>query len=233
MTALLQKPYPSTDERTVWIPRPAAGSLAGFRSWYARDDFPEDGRICYLGGEIFIDMGHERISSHVALKGDLTMALVELARQLDVGRFLTDGCRIVNEDAELSSEPDGVYITWAAVAEGRVKLQASRDGADVSELVGTPDIVIEIVSPSSVRKDKTVLPELYFRAGIPEYWLFDARKDELSFEILARGAKGYEAVPDREGWLASRVLDREVRLERTQDPIGLWQYRLLARSIGS
>ena len=58
---------PSTDG-AVYIPPGAASSLASFRKWYESDDFPEEGRICYLAGELFIDMGHERISSHIFLK---------------------------------------------------------------------------------------------------------------------------------------------------------------------
>lgn len=235
MTTLLTRtrpPHIDREDTALWIPRGAAGSLAGFRAWYASESFPEEGRISYLAGEIFIDMGHERISSHVALKSDLTEALVALARELKLGRFLTDGCRVVCEEAELSSEPDGVYVTWVAVAEGRVKFQKSADGADVAEFVGAPDMVLEIVSPSSVRKDKTVLPETYHRAGIPEYWLFDARLDDLSFQLFRRSDDGYEPAPARDGWLLSHVFGREFRLDRTQDPIGLWQYRLEIRNPG-
>jgi Uma2 family endonuclease len=233
MTTLLQKdrpPFVDREGSALWIPREAAGTLAGFRAWYASDTFPEEGRISYLDGEIFIDLGHERLSSHVALKSDLAEALVALAKELNVGRFLTDGCRVVSEDGNLSSEPDGVYFTWAAVKAGRVKLQRSADGGDWAEFVGPPEMVLEIVSPSSVRKDTKVLPDVYRRTGIPEYWLIDARSDDLSFSLFRLTPDGYVAAESRDGWLRSAVFGREFRLERTQDPVGMWQYRLEVRT---
>ena len=50
---------------------------------------------------------------------------------------------------------------------------------------------MEIVSPSSVSKDKKHLRECYYRAGIPEYWLIDARGEDVEFDILRRGEEKY------------------------------------------
>ena len=35
-------------------------TLADFRQWTSADDFPENGKIAYIGKEIFIDMSPER-----------------------------------------------------------------------------------------------------------------------------------------------------------------------------
>jgi Uma2 family endonuclease len=218
-----------SNEGATYIPPNAAKSLAGFRDWYASDEFPEEGRICYLGGELFIDMGHERISSHVALKTVLTEILSALIRELRTGRFLGDGVRVVNENAELSSEPDACFFSWSAVKDGRVHLQKSSDGNDVIEIVGSPEMVLEVVSSSSVRKDKALLPELYHKAAIPEYWLIDARKEPLKFQILRDTPEGYVPASDHGGWLSSRVFGRDFRLERTEDQIGLSLYTVHVR----
>ena len=208
---------------------PHAHSLAGFRAWYASDDFPEEGRIEYLGGEIFVDMSHERLSSHVSLKGEFARTLIALVEELDLGQFFTDGVRIVNEGADLSNEPDGCFISWGAVESGRVRFQESRDGQDVSEVVGSPDMVLEIVSPSSVRKDTVRLPDLYHRAGVSEYWLVDARGDEIIFQLLRHTPEGFAPTPEVEGWRLSSVFGHEVRLERTRNRAGLWRYKLQLR----
>jgi Uma2 family endonuclease len=215
----------------VTIPA-TAHTLSGFREWYATEDFPEDGRIVYLAGEIIIDMGHERLSSHVSLKGEFARALITLAQEMDVGRFFTDGARVVNETADLSSEPDGCYITWESVASGRVQFRRGMEDGDITEVIGAPDMVLEIVSPSSVRKDTVLLPPLYHRAGIPEYWLVDAQDEAITFEILHRTAAGYVPVVPADGWRHSRAFNRHFRLERTQNPIGIWQYRLLVQTPG-
>ncbi len=211
------------------IPHRAATSLAGFRDWYATDDFPDEGRISYLAGEIFFDMSHERLSSHVSLKGEITRALIGVAHDLGVGQFYTDGVRVVNEAADVSHEPDGCYLTWAAVTSGRVELHRSADGLDVTEVIGAPDMVLEIVSPSSARKDATILPELYHRAAIPEYWLIDARGDEIEFDVFLYSESGYTPVVPAGGWRNSPAFARRFRLERFRNPIGLWDYRLLSQ----
>jgi Uma2 family endonuclease len=236
MTSTLSRRRPSPPfppDRAFSMPRAAASSLAEFRRWYASDSFPEEGRISYLGGEIFVDMGHERLSSHVSLKGELARALITLAEELNIGQFFTDGVRVVNVTADLSSEPDGCLVTWSTAAAGRVQLQRSADGADVTEVVGAPDLVLEIVSPSSERKDTSLLPELYHRAGIPEYWLIDARDDEeIKFDVLNHTPSGYTPAPDESGWRRSAAFGRKVRLERSRNPLGIWQFRLLVEPTG-
>jgi Uma2 family endonuclease len=221
---------PAIDGPVFRIP-PTAYTLAGFRKWCASDDFPEEGRIEYLAGEIVIDMSHERLSSHVSLKGELARALIQLAQELDLGQFFTDGVRVVNEAADLSNEPDGCLISWAAVQEHRIRLQESRDGEDVTEVVGSPDMVLEIVSPSSVHKDTVRLPELYHRAGIREYWLIDARYDDIEFQVFRHTPGGYVRAAEIEGWKQSDVFGRQFRLERARNRLGVWEYRLQARSI--
>jgi len=217
------------NNRAFTMPRWAANSLAGFRKWCASDEFPEEGRISYLAGEIFFDMSHERLSSHVSLKGELARILIALAEELNVGQFFTDGARVVNELADVSNEPDGCYVTWESVKSGRVRLQPSADGNDMTEIVGSPELVVEILSPSTVKKDTSELPKLYHRAGISEYWLIDALDDEIDFEIFQHGTTKYEALVPVDGWHRSPVFGREFRLDRFRNPIGIWQYRLEVR----
>jgi Uma2 family endonuclease len=219
-------------ERAVTIPR-SVRSFEGFRAWYATDDFPEQGRISYLGGEIFIDLGHERISSHVDLKGEIFHRLKLLLEELKIGQFFANGVRLVNDAVELSSEPDGYYISWVTAQSGRVQLQRDPGGKDATEVLGVPDMVLEVVSRSSVAKDKVTLRVLYHQAGIPEFWLVDARRDEIAFDILVHSPEGYTAVPVQDGWCASPTFGRQFRLERFTNPLGIWQYRLQIGTRGS
>jgi Uma2 family endonuclease len=59
------------------------------------------------------------------------------------------------------------------------------------ELEGSPEMVLEVVSETSVHKDTEELRELYWHAGTLEYWLVDARTDATHFDILHYGRKGY------------------------------------------
>jgi Uma2 family endonuclease len=87
-------------------------------------------------------------------------------------------------------------------------------------------MVLEIVSPSSVGKDTVRLRERYHLAGIAEYWLIDARGDDLQFAILRHTPAGYDPVPAAAGWLSSEVFGRRFRLDRVRDPRGVWMYTL-------
>ena len=44
-------------------------------------------------------------------------------------------------------------------------------------LQGPPDLVIEILSPSTARRDQLLKRNLYERVGIREYWLVDPLRD--------------------------------------------------------
>ncbi len=94
------------------------------------------------------------------------------------------------------------------------------------QLEGTPDWVLEVVSQSSVAQDTEWLRVSYHRAGIPEYWLIDARFDELSFQVLRRRRDRFAAVAARGGWYRSQVFGHSFRLERQKNRIGRWTYTL-------
>jgi len=87
-------------------------------------------------------------------------------------------------------------------------------------------MVLEVVSSKSVRKDTQVLRRLYWKAGIAEYWLVDARKEAARFEISTARKPRYTATRPRDGWLWSDVLRPLVRLGEQADPLGHPRYTL-------
>ena len=97
------------------------------------------------------------------------------------------------------------------------------------EIEGAPDWVMEVVSDSSVTKDKKELRGSYHKAGIREYWLIDARGKEIDFQILVWRKKAYAAAPSEGGWQFSPVFGRFFRLTRKRDADGDWLYRLDVR----
>jgi Uma2 family endonuclease len=92
--------------------------------------------------------------------------------------------------------------------------------------VGAPDLVVEVVSASSVKKDLQTLRAAYARAGIPEYWIIDARADAIRFLILhLDGGEYREAAPVTEPQ-PSRVFARRFRLTRARNEVGRYAYDL-------
>jgi Uma2 family endonuclease len=198
-------------------------SLADFRHWAASDAFPERGRIDYLAGRIEVDMSPEDLFCHGTLKGEIHGALHQIVKSRDLGYLFIDRARVSSVEADLSAEPDIVLVRYATLAAGRVRLIAKASGqADrYIELEGAPDLIVEIVSDASVGKDTKRLPAAYFKAGVPEFWLADARRQPVVFRIHERGRSRYRAVePDREGFQFSPVLGCHFRLESHRDAQG-------------
>jgi Uma2 family endonuclease len=156
--------------------------------------------------------------------------LGNLVVDLDLGKLCHDGLWITNDAADLSNEPDGTFVSWESLTSGRVQLIETGDDPDGIELRGSPDWVLEVVSNSSERKDTIELFTGYHAAGVREYWLIDARGDEIEFKILIWQPAGFAAAePDAWGWIASQLFGRSYRLERTRDRLGGWKYALLSR----
>jgi Uma2 family endonuclease len=225
---LLRKTAGENGRLCVRIPCSAA-TLAGFRAWVKSDAFPEHVRVTFVDGEIYYDMSNEELETHNKPKSEVLRALMNLNRKLKLGTYYGDGVLITNEGAEVSNNPDGTFIRQATLRSNRVRL-VPREGAQGQyvEIEGAPDLVMEVVSTHTVRKDTQQLRQAYHRAGIPEYWLIDARGDEIAFTILHWHKDEYQPGPS-EGWQHSRVFNRDFRLLRTRDDMGLWEYTLQSR----
>jgi Uma2 family endonuclease len=220
----------ATNSYSLPIPE-TARTLAGFRAWVKDDSFPEKLRVAFINGEIFLDMSNEELQTHVAVKDEITRCLLTLIRELDLGQFFGDGALVTNVEAGVSNNPDSAFIKWASLEDGLARLvpRKDRQGRFV-EIEGRPDWVLEVVSDSSVVKDTRRLRTAYHHAGIPEYWLVDARGAEIAFHIFHSRKAAYAAAPKNGNWQRSKVFDREFRLVRERARLGLWRYTLEIRA---
>ncbi|MEZ4240347.1 MAG: Uma2 family endonuclease [Myxococcota bacterium] len=74
-------------------------------------------------------------------------------------------------------QPDLVYLTAD-------QLHLVTDRA----IEGVPALVVEILSPSTRRRDVLVKSEVYRRYGVPRYWMVDPEIDRIEGLLLAEGA---------------------------------------------
>lgn len=201
--------------------------LDSFRAWVDRKDFPDQGRIDFIRGEVWVDMSKEQIFTHVAVKTEITRILAHLVKTARAGLFFADGAFLSNVDADIAVNPDAVFVSHAA-RQDRVRLLEGTKGGYV-EMEGSPDMVLEVVSDSSVRKDTQQLRQDYWEAGVREYWLVDARPDPLIFDILRHSSKGYRTTPKKDGWIKSNVLGKSFRLTQERSEYGDPEYTLEVR----
>jgi Uma2 family endonuclease len=215
----------------IVVPSSSGMTLSGFRRWLYSLDFPKRGRVTFVKGRVIIEMCPEWINSHVIVKGEIYRVISDLVKARNLGEFYACGARMTNEDANVSSEPDSSFASWETLKTGRLAPPHDRPQDDEHiELVGTPDWVCEIVSDSSVEKDKQHLMQAYHKAGIREYWLIDARWANIEFTILVWEPGGYRSVEPSDGWLNSAVFGCDFRLVRDRDDLGGWDYELQHRT---
>lgn len=193
--------------------------LATFRLWARSEECPEKLRVAYLSGILWVDLTMEQGYTHNDVKHEVAMVLRMLVKTIATGRYFGDGMLLSNVEADLSTMPDGQFLSFAALKDGRVR-EVPGKHMGVVEFEGSPEMVLEVVSESSVEKDMVRLPFLYWRAGISEFWRIDARGAELRFEILRREATGYVPASEPDGWWHSAVFGRSFRLTQQADPRG-------------
>jgi len=191
--------------------------FASFRRWLLTEEFPEQGKVCFINGKVWVDLSMEAFFSHNQVRTEICRVLATLMKQTKFGSFVSEGMRYSHTEAELSTEPDGMVISHEAMRNGSVQLVGGPKG-DNTEVIGSPEIVIEIVSKSSEVKDVEWAMSSYFDAGIVEYWVIDARdEDDLQFDIFKRGKKEFAATRKQSGWVKSAVLGKAFRLVQSDD----------------
>jgi Uma2 family endonuclease len=184
--------------------------INAFRRWLDDNDLPEEARVWWLKGEVWIDMSGEQIFTHARLKMVIGTALDSLTQRENLGVMLPDGVLLNNFAADISGNPDALFLSHATFASDRVRfIEGQKTG--YTELQGSPDMVLEVLSESSEDKDEVVLKRAYWEANIPEYWLIDAR-DTIRFDIFRHTARGYVASRKQDGWVRSNVFGQSFRL---------------------
>src|SRR6266545_1912552 len=98
-------------------------------------------------------------------------------------------------DSENTVEPDLIFVSTANA--GIIQRRA---------IFGTPDLLVELISPSSVRRDRYDKKDLYARFGVKEYWIGDPANKSLEILTLKEGRYELRCCAEEKGKLVSLVL---------------------------
>ena len=75
---------------------------------------------------------------------------------------------------------------------------------------GAPDLVVEVLSPSTAKDDRTRKKEIYEACGVPEYWLVSPTDKSIEVYLLESGKyilhDVYTVRPD---WILKQMTDEE------------------------
>jgi Uma2 family endonuclease len=67
-------------------------------------------------------------------------------------------------------------------------------------------LVVEILSPGSVRRDRYEKPGLYAQFGVREYWIIDQANRSVEIRALGEGRYSLHSSAVERGRVASRLL---------------------------
>jgi Uma2 family endonuclease len=142
-------------------------------------DAPEDGNVYeVIDGELYVTPApawrHQR-------------ALMKLAAPIAMYVF-THGL------GEVATAPTGVVLGGGSGVQPDL-LYVSRERLHlISErgVEGAPDLVVEVLSPSTQARDRGIKMRRYAASGVPYYWLVDL--DAPALEAYRLGTEGYERV---------------------------------------
>lgn len=147
----------------------AASPQARRVSWDDIKDVPEGGpRLEILDGELFVSPAptwrHQRII------GELFVALRGHVEGRRLGKVAFAPVDVIFDPHNVV-EPDLLYVS------------TGRQGIIGDRIGGAPDLCVEVLSPSSVTRDRQAKHAVYARFGVREYWIVDP--DAEAVEVYA------------------------------------------------
>jgi len=167
-----QQPQPLTQERE-WPPQ---------GEWTYEDyrRLPDDGlRYEIIGG--VLHMTPASGFDHQYTVGELFAALRAFVRERRLGLVLVAPFEVHLSDAAPVVQPDLLFI-----AAGREPSPGDQ------AFTGAPDLVIEVLSPSTARTDRVVKFNVYEQAGVREYWLVNPLTRTVEVYALSEEDDLYE-----------------------------------------
>lgn len=104
---------------------------------------------------------------HQSVSRNLEFVLFSYVKDYDLGEILDAPIDVVLDDINIVV-PDIVFVS-----SGR------RSIIEDKRIAGAPDLIIEIISPSTVRFDRISKIQIYSRQGVEWYWIVDAENQTL------------------------------------------------------
>lgn len=125
----------------------------------------ENERIEIIDGEAFLMAAPSSIHQEISMEISRQLANYLEGKQCRVYPAPFD-VRLFEKDGETPADVD-------TVVEPDISVVCDKSKIDMYGCKGAPDLVVEILSPSSLRNDRLVKLRLYQRAGVREYWIVD------------------------------------------------------------
>ena len=138
-------------------------------------DTPEDTRYELIDGELILAAAP--LTTHQSLQARLGSRMELFAEYTDSGKVFFSSTDVVLSETDVV-QPDLIFIS-----KERARIVAEE------AVFGAPDLIIEILSPSTAARDMGYKRDLYERHGVKEYWMADV--DSVWIRVLRLNAAGF------------------------------------------
>jgi Uma2 family endonuclease len=134
---------------------------------------------------------YEIINGVLELKPSPTTTHQRISQQ--IFNFLTNSC--INDYIILYAPIDVILSDTETRQPDLLMIHNSRESIiEVHAVVGPPDLVIEILSPSTIKRDRVMKRQSYAWFGVPEYWIVDPLNVTIEQYVLKKLGEPYELV---------------------------------------
>ncbi|MCW5922388.1 MAG: Uma2 family endonuclease [Saprospiraceae bacterium] len=159
-----------------------------------RDDFEEGFLHELIDGEIVKKQAPS--PEHQNASGNLFARIHQFNREKQLGgKYLTAPLDVYFTEIDYY-QPDIIFISKAKLA------IITPDGIE-----GTPDLVVEILSPGTYRHDRDRKMKVYRRTGVQEYWIVDPKSRSVEVYALREGDYKMTDFATEKGTVQSTLLE--------------------------
>jgi Uma2 family endonuclease len=160
--------------------RHAAPPIQNSRGRFTRTDYRAldvDDHYWYelINGELVKKSAPSPLHQLVSIK--LSSLMHRFAVEHQLGVVLCAPVDVYVDDENVP-QPDVLFIA-----------QSNKNIITDEGIIGSPNLVVEILSPSSVKRDRSQKMHLYQRLVVPEYWIIDPRSQTLEIYLLQSEAE--------------------------------------------
>lgn len=140
--------------------------------YYKLPEYAEHDFIELIDGEVFIPMPPR--TKHQVLVVNIIILFGKI-RSTQKGQIFTAPTEVYL-DAENIYEPDALYLT-----------SDTKCVVEEKKIVGAPELVVEVLSPGTARKDRGDKFRAYEAHGVLEYWITDPFNEYIEVRVLRDG----------------------------------------------
>ncbi len=183
----------------IALPLATAGDQGGWPAqgqWRYADylRLPDDGkRYEIIEGVLYV--ANAPGYDHQFTIAEITYHFQVFVREHKLGRVLNSPFEVHLSERSRPVQPDILVLT---------NEQQPPPGTDFFD--GTPTLIVEVISPSSMRLDRHTKFDAYERAGVAEYWLADPKTRSVEVYVLSNSEYALLGQFTNEEMITSNVL---------------------------